>query len=210
MIDFGVSKKIEDQANTFSLLGTDVYKSPEMLKGSGYNKSTDWWGLGIFLYELINCVTPFEEENGDEKQLYQNIVNKELEFPEYCQISESCCNFIRKLLEKDPEKRLGYNGVEEVKLHHWWCQNIEDSKKNKKTSTLSDCNDEKSQKLYWEIVKNREMDVPIIPVIRGKYDVSNFTNRQNKYTADSGTDYLEKIVIDAHDHHFEKFAYQKK
>ena len=34
-------------------------------------------------------------------------------------ISESCGNLIRRLLDRDPTRRLGANDVEDVKQHQW-------------------------------------------------------------------------------------------
>jgi hypothetical protein len=50
--DFGFAKKVQDR--TFTRCGTPEYVSPEMLGRAGHNKGTDYWSLGIFLYECLH------------------------------------------------------------------------------------------------------------------------------------------------------------
>lgn len=62
--DFGLSKILarpEDQTNT--LVGTATYVAPEILLNKGYDKSVDWWALGILLYEMVHGYTPFFDKN---------------------------------------------------------------------------------------------------------------------------------------------------
>lgn len=39
--------------------GTVIYFAPEVALRMGYSKLVDLWTLGIFLYELSTCETPF-------------------------------------------------------------------------------------------------------------------------------------------------------
>ena len=62
--DFGLSKILsqpEEQTNT--LVGTAAYVAPEILKGNGYDKSVDWWALGILIYEMLHGKPPFYDKN---------------------------------------------------------------------------------------------------------------------------------------------------
>jgi len=34
-----------------------------MLKGNGHDKNTDWWALGILIYELLSGIPPFYDKN---------------------------------------------------------------------------------------------------------------------------------------------------
>ena len=47
----GFAKKILNK--TFTTCGTPDYLSPELFKGTGHNKSTDWWSIGILLFEML-------------------------------------------------------------------------------------------------------------------------------------------------------------
>jgi protein kinase X len=52
IISLGFAKKILNK--TFTTCGTPDYLSPELFKGTGHNKSTDWWSLGILLFEMLS------------------------------------------------------------------------------------------------------------------------------------------------------------
>lgn len=48
--DFGLAKHARE-SNTFC--GTPEYISPEMLLGTGHDHTSDWWAVGILIYEML-------------------------------------------------------------------------------------------------------------------------------------------------------------
>lgn len=52
------------------------------------------------------------------KRLFYNIVNKEVRF--YKEFTTTAKDLIKKLLHKNYKKRLGYNGMDEVKKHKFF------------------------------------------------------------------------------------------
>ena len=78
LAEFGLSKKMENEI-TFTMCGTPEYYSPEMIKKTGYNKSHDFWTLGILLYEMLIGCTPFIDS--DPLKIYQKINQGKILFP---------------------------------------------------------------------------------------------------------------------------------
>ncbi|CAL9112823.1 unnamed protein product, partial [Musa textilis] len=103
-------------ARSTSFVGTHEYLAPEIIRGDGHGSAVDWWTFGIFLYELVYGTTPFKG-SGNRATLF-NIVGQPLMFPEAPAVSVSARDLIRGLLEKEPEKRVGYRrGATEIKQH---------------------------------------------------------------------------------------------
>ena len=50
LTDFGMAKIVKDGEMAQTFCGTPEYLAPEVLVGRGYNKSADWWSLGILTY----------------------------------------------------------------------------------------------------------------------------------------------------------------
>jgi protein-serine/threonine kinase len=98
---------------TNSFVGTVEYIAPEVIKGEGYGACIDWWEFGILLYEMIYGVTPFRGLTF--KDTMKHITFSQLKFPSGVHISSNLKNLIKKLLVRDPTKRLGKLGAAEIK-----------------------------------------------------------------------------------------------
>ncbi|KZV47165.1 hypothetical protein F511_05216 [Dorcoceras hygrometricum] len=103
-------------ARSNSFVGTHEYLAPEIIKGEGHGSAVDWWMFGILLYELLYGKTPFKgPSNAD---TISNIVSRCLKFPDYPTISTYARDLITRLLNKEPESRLGSaKGAVEIKHH---------------------------------------------------------------------------------------------
>jgi serum/glucocorticoid-regulated kinase 2 len=114
LTDFGLAKILQDgqQANTFC--GTPDYLAPEILSDSGHGFPVDWWAIGILTYEMIVGCPPFFTQSNNYEKMYQMIKKRAVHFPDperyKIYMSDECKDFISKLLEKDPNNRLGTKG----------------------------------------------------------------------------------------------------
>lgn len=118
IVDFGTSKTIQNR--TYTLVGSPHYIAPEVIVGKGYGKMVDMWSLGICLYEFLCGRVPFGEEEDDPYRIYEEVLEKNLEFPtDIDPISDIASIFIRQLLNKFPESRCP-GSIEKLKKHEWF------------------------------------------------------------------------------------------
>ena len=155
LCDFGASVKLHGTEKDYNFAGSPEYASPEMINYQGHTVMTDWWSLGILIYEMLYGFTPFF--NLDKDRMYDLIINGSISFPEYYtnnenneeenqieyNISDEAKSLIIKLLEKDPGKRLGREGLEEIKKEPFFYGIYFDdiSKKRYKALFIPDIND---------------------------------------------------------------------
>ncbi|KAK3069932.1 serine/threonine protein kinase [Teratosphaeriaceae sp. CCFEE 6253] len=112
MVDFGSAAYIK--SGPFDVfVGTIDYAAPEVLRGLPYRgKEQDVWALGILLYTIVYKENPFYS--------IDEIMDHDLRVPYV--MSEACIDLIRKMLDRDVERRIGIQGV----LEHPWCQAVDD------------------------------------------------------------------------------------
>lgn len=130
LTDFGFVKgnMFDSNSKTSTFCGTPLYTAPEVIIGKPYGRSVDWWSFGIIVYEMIFNKTPFSADNLN--SLYTAIVDEDLSFPNKFTIEgqislnntkiEIPCvlaDFLTKLLQKNPQQRLGFNNEDEILTH---------------------------------------------------------------------------------------------
>lgn len=93
--------------------------APEVIKGEEHTFVVDFWSLGVMTYEFLTGSLPFNDDSAD--KVFKKILKKDLKWPaigtEDGQITPEAFDFMNKLMELDPKKRLGANGIDEIKKH---------------------------------------------------------------------------------------------
>jgi serine/threonine protein kinase len=125
LIDLGLAKILDasdDEIKTYTMVGTPRYLSPEQIEGCGHSFGVDHWALAILTYEMLTGTHPFDEWDGtDEMALYTSISDTPYRpFLTTSKVSAKAKNWIDRLFEKNPTKRLGYsNRGSEILAHPW-------------------------------------------------------------------------------------------
>uniref|UniRef100_A0A8D3BL13 Ribosomal protein S6 kinase n=1 Tax=Scophthalmus maximus TaxID=52904 RepID=A0A8D3BL13_SCOMX len=155
LTDFGLSKEFleEEKERTYSFCGTIEYMAPEIIRGkSGHGKSVDWWSLGILMFELLTGASPFtlEGERNSQSEVSKRILRCDPPFPSM--IRATAQDLLKKLLVKDPHKRLGSGprGAEDIKAHPFF------------------------KKLNWADLAQKKLPSPFKPELKSELDVGNF------------------------------------
>jgi serine/threonine protein kinase len=106
-----------------SFCGTPEYVSPEMLDGTGHDKTLDWWAVGILIYEMLAGIPPFYSK--DQDRMFHKIQHAQIPWPNKEKngfgFSSTAIDIITKLLTKDKSKRFGAkNDVDEILSHKFF------------------------------------------------------------------------------------------
>nr|AHJ60958.1 WTS [Schmidtea mediterranea] len=128
-----------------SLVGTPNYIAPEILKREKYNKSCDWWSVGVIVYEMLVGQPPFLAPSAAHTQY--RVINWEsfLNIPAHANLDPNAEDIIRRFC-CNPANRL--SDPSEIKQHPFFIS------------------------IDWKNLINQ--DAPYKPYIRDELDTSNF------------------------------------
>lgn len=132
------------------VLGTPDYIAPEVILGKEVTKNVDWWAVGVIAYEFMTGGLPFNDDSPE--KIFKNIKNKNMKWPKAIEesLSKEACSLIKSLMDYDPNKRLGSNGIEEIKSHPFF------------------------KDLDWNNI--RSMKPPFVPCVQNEIDTTFFAD----------------------------------
>jgi len=121
LVDFGLCKTgigLTEKTSTFC--GSLEYMAPELLSGQSYQNDIDWWALATMVYEMIEGIPPFWDEQP--KVMLEQISACDLNAKFDDKFSSECIGFITSILKLDANNRLGrgLHGTEDIKNHPWF------------------------------------------------------------------------------------------
>jgi calcium/calmodulin-dependent protein kinase I len=116
LADFGFAQHVHAPNSLTSQCGTPFFVAPEVINRKPYDQKVDMWSIGVTAYLLLCGETPFNGKN--RQQLFRRISCDDPIFPDdkWGHISDEAVDFVRKLLTKDPAKRLSATDA----LRHRW------------------------------------------------------------------------------------------
>ncbi|CAM8985747.1 unnamed protein product [Rhodiola kirilowii] len=122
-IDFGLSDFVRPDERLNDIVGSAYYVAPEVLHRS-YGTEADVWSIGVIAYILLCGSRPFWART--ESGIFRSVLKADPSFDEqpWPAMSPEARNFVKRLLNKDPRKRL--TAVQA--LCHPWIRNSSDIK----------------------------------------------------------------------------------
>jgi len=117
--DFGEAKTWS-QENSNDVSGTPGYMAPEVLCQQNHSYPADWFAVGVILHEIITGSRPFPGKNL--KEVKEKILESQVQLNVdtlSTSWSKTCEDFVNQLIQTNPENRLGFRGIEEIKNHSW-------------------------------------------------------------------------------------------
>jgi serine/threonine kinase 38 len=105
------------RALAYSTVGTPDYIAPEVFQQTGYDRTCDWWSLGVIMFEMLIGYPPFCSETPQET--YAKIISwrESLEFPPEVPVSRAARKTIKRFCDGAGTR---ITGLTEVKKLPWF------------------------------------------------------------------------------------------
>ncbi|OMJ91161.1 hypothetical protein SteCoe_6329 [Stentor coeruleus] len=116
--DFGIALSSQGN-NSFTSSGTPGYMSPEVMCNQDHTIVSDFFALGVIMYESITTSRPYMGHTRNDVK--NAILAKQIKLTKNEQPlwTMQGLDFVNRLLKRKPEHRLGFHGVQELKRHPW-------------------------------------------------------------------------------------------
>ncbi|OVA15943.1 Protein kinase domain [Macleaya cordata] len=182
--DFGLSVFIEEGKVYHEFVGSVYYVAPEVLNRN-YGKEIDIWSVGVILYILLSGVPPFWAET--DRGIYNAILEGHIDFKRapWPTISNAAKDLIKKMLTKDPKKRIT---AAQVLEHPWITKNGEAPDEPIDSAVLS------RMKQFRAMNKLKKLALKVIAQVLTEEDMKGLQHLFNNIDTDrSGTITFEEL-----------------
>ncbi|XP_071232317.1 death-associated protein kinase 3-like isoform X1 [Salvelinus alpinus] len=116
LIDFGIAHQIKAGNEFKNIFGTPEFVAPEIVNYELLGLEADMWSIGVITYILLSGASPFLGETKQETLTNISAVNYDFDEEYFSSTSELAKDFIRRLLVKDPKKRMT---IDDSLQHPW-------------------------------------------------------------------------------------------
>lgn len=117
IVDFGIAGLFSGRKSEITKAGSINYLAPEIVsrKNLSASPALDVWAIGCILYAMLVGSLPFVDPS--EKVVMKKILESEVDFPKNSKLSPESLDLIKKMLNKNPEKRIR---IIDIKQHPWY------------------------------------------------------------------------------------------
>ena len=94
--------------------------APEVMCKQPHGIAVDYFAMGVIAYECMFGKRPYYGKN--RKEIRDHILSKQVQIKRQeipSGWSVEAADFINRLIQRKPMKRLGNNGAEQIKNHPW-------------------------------------------------------------------------------------------
>ncbi|GAV48548.1 hypothetical protein ZYGR_0K00530 [Zygosaccharomyces rouxii] len=105
--DFGMAALETEDKMLETSCGSPHYAAPEIVSGIPYHGfASDIWSCGVIFFALLTGRLPFDEEDGNIRNLLLKVQSGKFEMPDDDEISPEAQDLLAKILTVDPECRI--------------------------------------------------------------------------------------------------------
>lgn len=105
--DFGMAALETEEQLLETSCGSPHYAAPEIVSGIPYHGfASDVWSCGVILFALLTGRLPFDEDDGNIRNLLLKVQRGRFEMPDSDEVSPEAQDLLRKILTVDPAKRI--------------------------------------------------------------------------------------------------------